>query len=47
MDLDSSPTLGLSDPLHNFDETVNETIDMTTMVTQIDSLELIMQLMLA
>ena len=47
MEPKSSPTLKPIDSPHNFDETIDEIMDVTTMVTRIDSLESTMQLMLA
>ena len=42
-----SPTLKSNDSLCQFDETINEIMDITIVVTQIDSLESTIQLMLA
>ena len=46
MELETSPTQKSIDSPRKFDETTDEIMDVTTMVNQIDSLELTMQLML-
>ena len=46
MEPKTSPTLKPINTPRNFEETTGEIMDVTTMVNQIDSLELTMQLML-
>ena len=47
MEPDSSPNPKSNDSFCEFDKTIDKIMDVTTMVTQIDSLELTMKLMLA